>query len=98
MGQPDGSCVWWSMESLRWIMNLNEKTLDLIEDRFIKGCLGEIGDISASVLDILRKVLVHNGRLTVGFGAGKSASSLDTPGGDLDGEDVPDYGKVINFK
>lgn len=79
---------------------LNSKTLDLIETRFIDGCLGD-AEVSASVLEILRRVLHGNARLTISIGAGTpgEASSLETPGGDDEGEDVPDYGgKILNFK
>ena len=79
---------------------LNSDTLDLIETRFINGCLGD-AEVSASVLEILRRVLHDNGRLTTSIGDGTqgTASSLETPGGEGEDEDVPDYGgKIVNFK
>ena len=68
---------------------LNSETLDLIETRFINGCLGD-AEVSASVLEILRRVLHDNARLTIGIGSGmqETASSLDVPGGDGEGEDL----------
>jgi len=79
---------------------LNSDVLDLIETRFIDGCLGD-AEVSASVLEILRRVLHYNARLTTGIGDGMSgkAASLETPGGEGEGEDTPDYGgKILNFK
>ena len=79
---------------------LNNETLDLIETRFIDGCLGDV-EVSASVLEILRRVLHANARLTTSIGSGmqETAPSLDVPGGEGEGENIPDYGgKIINFK
>ena len=80
---------------------LNSKTLDLLEERFISGCLGD-QEISGSVLEILRRVLDVNARLTSSLTEPKpaaGASSLNTPGGSEESEDMPDYGgKVLNFK
>ena len=77
---------------------LNEDVLDLLENRMLQSMLGEIDELPAATLEIFRKVLIHNGRLTANFKQG-AGTSLDVPGGDLEGEDIPDYGgKVIDFK
>lgn len=41
---------------------LNSEVLDLLENRLLQGMLGEV-ELSASVMDIIRRVLVDNGRL-----------------------------------
>ena len=80
---------------------LNSKTLDLLETRFINGCLGDV-EVSGSVLEILRRVLDVNARLTSSLTESAPvgpASSLSTPGGSEENENMPDYGgKVLNFK
>ena len=83
------------------LRTLNKETLDLLEERFVKGCLGE-DEVSGSVLEILRRVLDVNARLTSSLTEPKpaeKATSLSTPGGAEESEDMPDYGgKVLNFK
>ena len=71
----------------------NEKTLNLIEDRFLQGCLGDI-ELSASVLEILRRVLHDNARLTLTAKPGDPSSTLESAD-----DNMPDYGgKIVNFK
>lgn len=44
---------------------LNNDTLDLLEDRLLRGMLGELDDdLPAATMEILRRVLHDNGRLT----------------------------------
>jgi hypothetical protein len=43
-------------------MKLNKEVLDRLEKRFLQGVLGEV-EAPASVLDIIRRVLVDCGRL-----------------------------------
>ena len=76
------------------IQTLNEKTLNLLEDRFVQGCMGDI-EISASVLEILRRILHDNARLTV------AGNPPGDPSGILEAadDDMPDYGgAVVNFR
>lgn len=78
------------------LQKLNSATLDKIEDRFVQGCLGDT-EISGSVLEILRRVLHQNGRLSSFPEApGDPQEILDECDAD---EDMPDYGgKIVNFK
>ena len=51
------------------LSKLNRETLDLLEDRFVKGLLGE-EEVSGTTLEILRRVLNDNGRITIGIKSG----------------------------
>ncbi len=57
---------------------LNSDTLDIIEDRFIDCLTGIIDEVPAATLEILRKVLHENGRLTAPMGkSGDGAIEYD---------------------
>jgi len=65
---------------------LTQETLDLLEDRMLKSMLGELdNELPAATLEIFRKVLNHNGRLS----APMSHFKGDDFGDDIDDEDVP---------
>jgi hypothetical protein len=55
---------------------LNNETLDLLEARLLKGLLGK-EDIPASVMEILRRVLVDNARLVIKPEQGDQAPYMD---------------------
>ena len=63
---------------------LVEKILDQLENRIIQGMLEEV-EMSASVMEIIRRVLQTNGRLVADIEAARNSQEM----GGLDEDELP---------
>lgn len=63
------------------MMKLNAETLDLLENRLIQGMLGE-QEVSGTTMEIIRRVLMHNGRLLHQAEGGDPSPYLGEPAED----------------